>query len=270
MAESTFTLREVGGISFYSCSAFEKLPGLYHGFSTRNGGVQNRAKHSFNLGYTAWDAVEQVDENRRRFLSALKLHETQLVTLRQVHSKQVHIIKEFAGQWNPPDGDGLICRDKNITLAVQTADCIPILIADPGKKVFAAVHSGWRGTLKQIALHAIRKIQNTYGSNPGDLLVAVGPGIRSCCYEVGREVADLFEQKYPGVCPAVSIPGRSDKYLLDLPKALRIQFRTSGIHPENVHNLDLCTCCNTETFFSYRAEGARSGRMMAAIGRTQI
>jgi YfiH family protein len=270
MAESKFTLREVEGISFYSCRAFEELPGFYHGFSTRNGGVQNRPKHSFNLGYTAWDAIEQVDENRRRFLSALKLHETPLVTLRQVHSKRIHIIKEFAGQWNPPDGDALICRDKHIALAVQTADCIPILIADPGTKVFAAVHSGWRGTLKQIASHAIRKIQNTYGSNPEDLLVAVGPGIRSCCYEVGREVADLFEQKYPGISVAVSISGRSGKYLLDLPKALSVQFCASGIHPENVHNLDLCTCCNTETFFSYRAEGVRTGRMMAIIGRTQM
>jgi len=267
MKESKFIFREVEGIPYYSCRAFEELPDLYHGFSTRHGGVQISAEHSLNLGYTAWDSDERVDENRRRFLSALNFHKTPLVTLHQVHSRQVHIIKEISGQWNPPDGDALICQDKDIALAVQAADCIPVLIADPEKNVFAAVHSGWKGTLKRIVLHTTREIQDNFGSNPADLLVAVGPGIRSCCYEVGREVAALFEDKFPGMRTAVSAPDRPDKYLLDLSRAVEVQFNEAGIQPENVHDLGLCTCCNTKTFFSFRAEGVRSGRMMAVIGR---
>lgn len=267
MKESKFILREVEGIPFYSCRAFDALSDLCHGFSTRHGGAQSRTEYSLNLGYTAWDSVERVDENRRRFLSALNFHKSPLVTLHQVHSKRVHIIKELSGQWNPPDGDALICQDKDIALAVQAADCIPVLIVDPEKKVYAAIHSGWRGTLKRIVLHTTREIQDNFGSNPADLLVAIGPGIRSCCYEVGQEVAVLFEDKFPGTCTAVSSPDRPGKYFLDLPKALEIQLNTAGIRPENIHNLGLCTCCNTETFFSFRAEGVLSGRMMAVIGR---
>jgi len=251
---------------YYSCRAFEELPGLCHGFSTRRGSPSDLAGGSFNLGYSSRDSAERVDDNRRRFLSALELREACLVTLHQVHSNRVHIIKDISGQWNQTDGDALITRVEEIALAVQIADCLPVLMADPIKKVVAAVHSGWKGTLKRIAEKTIEEMRRAFGSDPAQIIVAVGPGIRACCYEVGPEVAGMFHEEY-AEC-GLATPARSGKYLLDLSKALGIQFHASGIKPENSYDLGVCTRCNVNEFFSYRAEGSGTGRMMAVIGRT--
>ena len=169
--------------------------------------------------------------------------------------------------WNAPEGDALVTKAEGVSIAVKTADCLPVLIADPDNKAVAAVHSGWRGTLKQIAAETILTMQKVFRSDPARLLVAVGPGIRSCCYEVGPEVSVLFEDRYPENGISVAAPGRPDKFLLDMPQTLKIQLNAAGVVPENIHDLGLCTCCNTDTFFSYRAEGKHSGRMMAVIGR---
>ena len=266
MAESDFNLREFKGLPFYSCRAFEELPGLCHGFSTRHGNTRDRSAHPFNLGYTAWDSSDRVDQNRRRFLSALNLPEDSLATLHQIHSNRIHIIKERPVRWNPLQGDALLTQTEGVSIAVQAADCLPVLITDPDNNAVAAVHSGWRGTLNQIAAETILTMHNAFRSDPARLLVAVGPGIRSCCYEVGPEVSDLFEDRYPGYGTTVAAPGGSGKFVLDLYKALEVQLYAAGIPGENIHNLDLCTCCNTDTFFSYRTEGAHAGRIMAVIG----
>jgi YfiH family protein len=149
---------------------------------------------------------------------------------------------------------------------VQTADCLPVLIADRSRKAIAAVHSGWRGTLGRIAAATVGAMQRVCGSDPAQLIVAVGPGIRACCYEVGSDVAESFDKEYPGCGLIQTRPGHQGKYLLDLPKALEIQFHSAGIRPENKFDLGACTRCNVGEFFSYRAEGRRSGRMMAVIG----
>ncbi len=266
MSERTFTLREFQGLPFYSCRAFEEVPGLCHGFSTRRGTGDGRSVDPFNLGYTEWDHTDRVDQNRRRFLAALNLPEDTLFTLRQVHSNRVHIINKILGHWNPPEGDALLTRLEGVSIAVQAADCLPLLIADPQNNAVAAVHSGWKGTLEQIVTKAILAMKKAFRSDPGNLLVAMGPGIRSCCYEVGPEVSLLFDQKHPGAELAVAAAGRSGKFHLDLPKTLKIQLRAAGIQSQNIYDIGLCTCCHTDILFSYRAEGARSGRMLAAIG----
>jgi YfiH family protein len=267
MAESNFILREFEELPYYSCRAFEELPGLRHGFSTRLGDSRNRKAPPFNLGYTAWDSAGRVDKNRRNFLSALNLPGTSLATLKQIHSNRIYIIKEIPGHWNPPEADALLTQIEGVSIAVQAADCLPVLIADPENNAIAAVHSGWKGTLKQIATETILTMRETYRSDPARLLVALGPGIRSCCYEVGPEVSGLFKERFPGARIAVAATGRPGKFLLDLPNAVKLQLHEAGVRPGNIHDISLCTCCNTDTFFSYRAEGANSGRMMALIGR---
>jgi YfiH family protein len=267
MAESNFILREFEELPYYSCRAFEELPGLCHGFSIRYRNSRDRSAPPFNLGHTAWDPADRVDENRRRFLSALKLPDTCLATLKQIHSNRIHIIKEIPCHWNPPEGDALLTQTEGVSIAVQAADCLPVLIADPDNNAIAAIHSGWRGTLKQIATETILVMRKAYRSDPARLLVAVGPGVRSCCYEVGHEVSVLFNDTFPGARIAFAAAGRPEKFLLDLPNAIKIQLHETGIRPENIHDIGLCTRCNTDTFFSYRAEGEHSGRMMAVIGR---
>jgi YfiH family protein len=273
MAESNFILREFAGLPYYSCRAFEELPGLRHGFSTRHSGIRDGSAQTLNLGYTTGDSTGGIDRNIRLFLSALNLPENSLVTLHQIHSKRIHIIKEMPDllniQGNALQGDALVTAAEGISVAVKTGDCLPVLIADPDNGAVAAVHSGWRGTLQQIASETVLKMRNVFRCDPARLLVAVGPGIRSCCYEVGSEVSLLFEDMYPGKNISVEASGRPGKFLLDMPKALEIQLHAAGVLPENIHDLGICTCCNTDTFFSYRAEGKLSGRMMAVIGRVK-
>jgi YfiH family protein len=210
--------------------------------------------------------MERVQENRRRFMSALHLEQASLTTLRQVHSNRVHIIEDSSGQWNQSEGDALITLVENIALAVQVADCVPLLIADPARHAVGAVHSGWRGTLSRILLQTIREMQRAFQSDPAQLCISVGPGIRECCFEVGSEVAALFDEEYPGCGLATPLDAWKGKFRVDLCRALNIQLDLAGVPPENRFDLGACTCCKTDEFFSYRAEGPASGRMLAVIG----
>jgi polyphenol oxidase len=265
MSTEKFIRREFHGTPYYSCRAFDDLPRLRHGFSTRGGGVIEVNESSLNLANASWDSPERVHKNRRHFLSALRLEDARLITLHQVHSNRVHIIEENSDQWNQSEGDALITRADNTALAIKTADCLPVLMVDPESTVIAAVHSGWRGTLAGVLPQTISEMRRAFGCAPSDLLVAIGPGIRSCCFEVGSEVAELFDQAFQGSNLAKPIKDRPGKFLLDLCGALRIQLKCAGVSPQNCYDLGACTCCNTSEFFSYRAEGAASGRMMAVI-----
>jgi polyphenol oxidase len=264
MRKDGFILRESQGILYYSCRAFESLPHVRHGFSTRRGGASGEC--SFDLGSLFLNSPERINENRRRFLSVLHLEDARLITLRQVHSNHVCIIEDISGPGEPIKGDALAAGIADAALAVQIADCLPVLIADPVNHAIAAVHSGWKGTLSRILLQTIFEMQRAFGSNPAQLLIAVGPGIRACCFEVGTEVAILFKEAYPGVRLAMPLPACPGKYLLDLCKALDVQLDLAGIPQENRHDLNACTRCKTGEFFSYRAEGQAAGRMMAVIG----
>jgi polyphenol oxidase len=253
--EDGFALRQKNGIPYYACLAIEKIPGFRHGFSTR----------ALNLGFTHWDSPERVAANRKLFLAALNLDKAPLVTLHQIHSDRVHIIKDVTDQWNQADGDALVIRAESYAVAVQTADCLPILLADPKNRVAAVVHSGWRGTLMHILPKTIEAMKREFGCDPAQLVAAIGPGIRACCFEVGEEVADLFMKEFED-CLSKAMDARPGKFLVDLPKVLELQLKGAGIKPENSHDIGVCTCCNFNEFFSYRAEGQNSGRMMAVIG----
>jgi YfiH family protein len=269
MSNDDFILREIQGIPYYSCRIFESLPRLRHGFSTRHdrhGGTSGFKEDSLNLSDAAWDSPERVRENQRRFLSAVQLEAASLFTLNQVHSNQVHIVNDVCGLWNPVEGDALITQAENAALAIKVGDCLPVLIADPAHAAVAAVHSGWRGTLSGILPHTIREMRKAFNSHPSELHIAIGPGIRSCCFEVGPEVACRFDEGFPGAHLAKPIDILPGKFHLDLSRALEIQLDHAGVPQENCHDLGACTCCNTKDFFSYRAEGAASGRMMAVIG----
>jgi YfiH family protein len=263
-----FSRKEVNGITFYSSDLLERLPGVRHGFSTRRGIAGDEPTDRFNLGRVAWAADASIAENRRQFLAALKLQGASLATLAQSHSDKVLIIEENAGDWNdPPEGDALATRSVGTALAVLAADCWPILIADPGTGAVAAVHAGWRGTLARLPAKAIARMARSFGSDPGRLLIAIGPGIRGCCYEVGSELAGCFNREFPGVICAQAESGRKDKYLLDLRPPIDSQLREAGIEPANVSDLNVCTRCLPSEFFSYRREGSLSGRQMGLIAR---
>ncbi len=266
MNNSAFVRRIKKGVPYYSCRIFEEHTWTRHGFSTRHGGVSADPPSLLNLTKTTWDAAENVTINRRRFLEALDLADVPLVTLSQNHSDRLHIIGEKFDQRNRrPEGDALASRLTMTALGVQIADCFPILLLDPQNRAVAAVHSGWKGTLSRLLFKTVRAMHEAFNTEPSRLLVALGPGIRSCCFEVGPEVAGPFAREYAraGACRHDAM--RQNKLFVDLPHALLAQLREAGVSPENAFDMEACTRCRQDEFFSYRGEGSRSGRMMAVI-----
>jgi polyphenol oxidase len=277
-----------GKVQTLQSAAFTKEDWLVHGFSTRLGGVSKGG--ALNLGFTDWDARENVAENRRCFFRAIGAEKMRPVALRQIHSDVILTIGAGADNIEPRTGDALITREPGVLLIAQTADCIPILLADPQTKSVAAIHSGWRGTLAGIAEKTIGRMRMELGARPENIIAAIGPGIGRCCYEVGGEVAQQFEARYAGArewfegpfdklaagendpnwLPWLTMrpPGHAPPPLrvhLDLIAANRAILAAAGVRPANISASDSCTSCRTDLFFSYRRERA-TGRMMAAIG----
>jgi YfiH family protein len=257
MHRAGFTRHQVDGIAFYTCDAFDRIPDLRHAFSTRCG--------ELNLGMVPWDAKDRVEHNRFRLLSALGIPKQTLTTLSQIHSSQCHIINKSIAQWDTRiQGDALATSLPGVTVGVLVADCFPVLIAEQKIGAIAAVHAGWRGTLGNIVLKTLEAMERELGLHPRDALVAVGPGIRSCCLEVGSEVDAAFRAEFPET--PISVP-HGHKFLLDLPLALTAQISKAGVPSSQIFDLGLCTRCHPDCFFSYRAEGKLAGRQMGLLTR---
>jgi hypothetical protein len=280
-----FTQRIQRGLRILQAPALAALPWLVHGFSTRAGGVSKLGgKRVLNLGFTEWDARENVKENRRRLQAAVGAQDSQLVSLLQFHSDA--ILHFESAPTEPARGDASLTKSPGLLLSVQTADCVPILLVDPKNRAVAAVHAGWRGTLARIVEKAIGKMHMQFGTQAGDLLAAIGPAIGGCCYEVGTEVAAAFSGQFANAAEFfdelrtgdepnplqwlnMMPPGHQPppkKVLLNLPKANRLQLEATGVPTAKIFASDLCTGCRRDLLFSYRKEGPESGRMMAVIG----
>jgi polyphenol oxidase len=284
-AADGWTERTERGLRILQASALTKIPWLVHGFSTRPGGVSElEGEKVLNLGFAEWDSKENVLENRRRFQSALGVDGLTLVTLRQIHSDVVQLFE--APPAEPCRGDASATNRASLLLAVQTADCVPILLVDPKKRAVAAVHAGWRGTLQRIVTKTIGTMHMRFGTKPANLLAAIGPSVGGCCYEVGTEVAVEFKSQFPNASDwfdelrtgdepnplqwlNMSPPGHQPppkNVLLDLRKANCAQLLDAGLRSQNIIVSDLCTACRRDLLFSYRKEGSNSGRLIAVIG----
>ena len=267
-----------------------KFPWLVHGFSTRLGGYSRAYGGSaLNLGLTKDDSKAAVERNRSAYLHQLGVAKERwpLVTLRQVHSDIIHCVDALPESQS--DGDGLITARPGLLLAIQTADCLPIILADPKHKAVGVFHAGWRGTLKRIVEKGVGQMRLHFGSRPRDLKAAIGPGIHGCCYTVGPEVRDKFEsqfsyaekifrvveesdpvrEKYPMLFLTARAPGHSElpkKIFLDLLEANRQQLLAVGVPAKSIEASPFCTNCRTDLLFSYRAENGKTGRMMGVVG----
>ena len=284
------------GVEYLPVEGWEKMPWLWQGFSTRKGGrsrayCADDAEGELNLGFTAVDDREAVTENRRLLAEAVTGNPaTPMVPVRQIHSSLVRVVTcADARREIPAKADGLLTAEPGILLAVQTADCIPVLVADRKRRVVGAFHAGWRGTVKRIVESGVGRMRLEFGSRPEDLVAAIGPGVGPCCYAVGEEVftefesqftyfADLFHEvydsdpirtKYPMLFLTQRAPGHSPigpGLHLDLVEANRRQLLAAGLRPRSVHVVGGCTNCQTDLFFSHRASKGHAGRMMAVMG----
>jgi YfiH family protein len=231
-----------------------------------------------------WDTRENVLENRRLFQSALGAADLELLPLKQIHSDVIRVFPPSAA--GTCKGDASSTNRPGLLLAIQTADCVPILLVDPKKRAVAAIHAGWRGTLARITQKAVGRVQFEFGSKPTELLAAIGPSIGPCCYEVAADfvtkftaqfsdAADYFDEARSGEEPNplqwlnMKPPGHQPppkNVHLDLRKANRSQLLAAGLQAQNIFVSDLCTACHTDLLFSHRREGPLSGRLMSAIG----
>jgi hypothetical protein len=269
-----------------------KLAWLVHAFSTRNGGVSRAYGGSaLNLGFTKHDSRAAVERNRELFLKELGVANGRrswpLVSLRQIHSDLIHQVDRMTE--HPLAGDGLVTGTPEVLLAVQTADCLPIILADRKRHAIGVFHAGWRGTVKRIAEKGVGEMRKYFKSDPRNLVAAIGPGVRGCCYEVGEEVRTKFEtqfayanslfrevkesdpvrEKYPLLFLTARAPGHSElpvKLFLDLVEANRRQLLDAGVLAKNIDTAAPCTACHPDLLFSFRAEKGVTGRMVAAAG----
>jgi hypothetical protein len=275
---------------------WDKTPWLWHGFSTRKGGESRAycgdgAPGELNLGFTAPDDRNTVARNRQLLSEAVTGNPaTPLVSVRQIHSSVVRIATaQDAARERPWKADGIMTDEPGLLLGIQTADCIPVLVADRKRRAVAAFHAGWRGTVKRIVECGVGLMRLEFGSRPEDLIAAIGPGIGACCYAVGEEVLSSFESqfeysnhlfrevydtdavrtKYPMLFLTQRAPGHSPmgpSLHLDLVEANRRQLLAAGVRSRAIKSVGGCTSCQPELFFSHRASHGHAGRMLSVIG----
>jgi hypothetical protein len=273
---SDFYWRERDGVRALVCSPLEQA-GFTNAFSTRLGGVSPMPEGSLNLAGFNEDDAENIYENRRRFLRLFGGDWT-LTGCWQIHSADVRIVADAQDAQQKPGVlgddqycDALVSNTPKVLLAIKTADCVPILIGDPKTGAFAAVHAGWRGTSQSIVTGAIQHLQSEYGARAQDLSAAIGPAANTCCYEVGREVIDQFQERFPQAGHLFT-PTRDGHARIDLQTANRDQLTGAGVALDRIHIAPLCTMDRNDLFFSYRQEKklhGRVGRLMSVIGRSE-
>jgi len=198
----------------------------------------------------------------------MDLAATSIRLIRQVHGAQVAVAgRGSSGSWDPPEADAIVSNDPSVAIGVRVADCAPILIADRRRGVVAAVHAGWRGTVKRVGPAGIAALSREFGSNPLDLVAAIGPCLGQCCGEVGEEVVQAFRDAGHADDDVARwfAPGPSGRPYLDLPTANRDQLAASGIPESQIFDAGLCTRSYPSIFHSYRAAGANAGRMVAVM-----
>lgn len=285
------------GITILRAKQLSRVPWLVHGFSTRLGGNSRPyRKGDLNLGFTKEDAKAAVERNREAFVGELRAGKTgnshvrrtavspwAMVTLRQIHSDIIHRVDSVPLQ--PLFGDGLLTTTPGLLLAIQTADCFPVILVDVKHRAVGVFHAGWRGTSKRIVEKGVGEMLRHFASRPRDLLATIGPGIQGCCYEVGEEGRATFEsqfeyagalfreakesdpvrEKYPLLFLTARAPGHGElpsKLFLDIAEANRRQLLAAGVPGKNIEISELCTICNNDLLFSYRAEKGKTGRQL--------
>jgi YfiH family protein len=252
-------LKKKDDLPYFETPAIASLGWIEHGFMTRRGGVSLPPYDSLNLSHDNGDREEQVFQNRLRIATAFGFDLNHLILLNQIHRDRILLVRESPGPLpSPLEYDALITNTPHVFLGIRTADCLPILIVDQKKKVIAAVHAGRQGTALHITEKVLRKMEEEFGCQPHHLLVAMGPSIGQCCYEIDEKV---FLREWEPFARS-----RGDRnWMLDLGRTNIEQMEREGIKKEQIFWINLCTHCHDGLFFSYRREG-RTGRQLSFIG----
>lgn len=238
-----------------------------HGFSTRLGGVSQGKKATLNLGFGREDD-DIVLENYKRVARTLNIPYEDMVLSKQVHGSEVRVVtakdkgKGIIIESDLGEFDAIITAESNLPIVTFYADCVPVLFFHPQNKVIASAHSGWRSTVQNIAGKVLKKMKDEFECNPSEIQIAVGPSIKTCCFEIGNGVYDEFNKSFSFISE-VSNKNESGKWMISLQSTIKRCLIDGGAKDENINMADICTRCNSDIFYSYRAEKEKTGSLAA-------
>lgn len=245
---------------------------IIHFVSTRLGGFSEPPYDSLNIGFASGDNPIQVIRNRELLAETLDINADNFVFCRQVHDIKVRIVtmadlENDRSSVIPPqvEADAMVTDIPNFCLCVAVADCVPILLHDPVKKIIAAVHAGWKGTVKKIALNTVNAMSSSFDCNPENIIAGIGPSIGPEYYEIGEDVIGKVDHAFGAKAGNVLNHKKDGSTYLDLWQANKMTLVEAGLTDENIEIAGLCTYDNPELFYSYRRDGKRCGRLAAGI-----
>jgi len=267
---NSFSIQEKNGVTYLTSALLSSQSGIAHGFSTRKGGVSQGPWESLNLGVSRGDDITAVQENYRRFCAAIGTDEKRVVLSQQEHLDHIRLVTEEdvgKGLWRKRDYthiDALLCNTPNIPLVIFSADCGIILLHDPVTNSIGAVHAGWRGVAQGIVHKAVLAMSETFGADPANILVAIGPAIGQCCFETDEDVPAAMRSALGDAAEPFMIQ-KGKKWHLDL-KSINAHWLTSaGVLPEHIDICDHCTACRKDLYWSHRKMGNTRGAQIAMI-----
>ena len=264
--EHIFDEKTVDGVPFLSYPMLEETGIVHHGFSTKLGGVSKGCWATMNISTTRGDDPEDVEENQRRIARAIGVKPEDMTFTNQTHTTNVAVVRAEDKGRRFMETDGMITNVPGICLVTFYADCVPLYFVDPVKKAIGLSHSGWRGTVGKIGKVTVELMQKTYGSDPKDILAAIGPSICQDCYEVSEDVIvkfqKSFEEKY---WPELFYQKENGKYQLNLWKANELVFEEAGILKKHIAVTNVCAHCNPDILFSHRTTGNKRGNLSAFL-----
>ncbi len=290
--------RHSGSVSYLQFDLFQQFPEVQHGIFTRKGGYSHPPFAGLNTARSInGDKIENIVRNRWRALQALNLDETPTITLWQVHGSQIVTYTSrdtwrtdwayqsyFERKWTTEaihKGDALITQERGISLTLSFADCVPIVLYDPTQHIIGITHGGWRGTARGIVLATIEEMHKQFGCRSQDIHVGIGPAIGDCCYEVSEQVRQFFigstnfaemptaeHHREPVRESVVFLEQRfidRTSLRLNLQATNRKQLLMAGVPARQIEVMEICTSCNTDRFFSHRAENGNTGRFVVVM-----
>lgn len=260
-----FLVRRTGELVYWTVSSIDACGWYRHGFMSRLGGVSDGPYTSLNLSMTREENADHKKENYRRAAQALGVDPETLVLVNYEHGDGVACIdssdagKGFSRPTDLPKCDGLLVTGPDVTAVTLHADCVPLFFADTATPRGAVCHAGWKGTARRLPQKLVQRLQDE-GSRLEDLVVGIGPHIRSCCFEVGQEVADVFRSEFG---PEVVEREEGEKAFVSLERALLLQLAEAGLQPEQITADASCTHCRPDLFYSHRRDHGLTGAMGA-------
>lgn len=270
-SEQILEVKEQEGFPMLVYPLLEETGMVKHCFTTREGGVSEDIFASLNLSFTRGDKKEAVEENFRRVAKALGTEYENFVFTDQTHTTNVRKVtradagKGIVRERDYTDVDGLITNEPGLVLSTFYADCVPLYFVDPVHKAIGLSHSGWRGTVGRMGKATLEAMNREYGTNPKDVICAIGPSICQSCYEVSEDVAVEFKEEFQGHEAEILIDKGNGKYQLDLWKANEIVLTEAGVLREHLAVTNICTCCNPKLLFSHRASHGKRGNLGAFL-----